>query len=63
MRVSVDPNDQGFHPRGPQYIVTLNGKVVPHAVTADEELGLVHVGILGEKLRVLQGVVKIASVH
>lgn len=63
MRVSFDPDDQGFHPGRAQFAVTLDGKLMPHAVTADEELGLVHVLTAGPETAVLRGRVKIESLH
>jgi hypothetical protein len=67
MRVSCDPKDQGFSPHFNQFIPTLNGLAMPHAVTADEELGIVRVmGRLSngdEVEQVLFGMVKIERLH
>lgn len=67
VRISADPRDQGFSPAHYQFRATLNGMPVPHALTADEELGLVRVvtnGGNGEAVEhVLFGRVRIERVH
>ena len=70
MRISCDPNDHGFHPGAHpgtldflRFIVTLDGEPMPHAVTADEELGIVHIVHGTGRLIVLRGNVKIKSIH
>jgi hypothetical protein len=63
MRISADPSDMGFHPQASRFLVTLNGKPVPHARTADEELGLVHVWQENAPDRTLAGDVKIERLH
>lgn len=41
MRISVEPGDTGYQDDTRNIEVTLNGIVVEHVITADEELGFV----------------------
>jgi len=67
MRISCDPGDQGFTPAHAQFIATLDGMAMPHAVMADEELQMIR--IVGRTPcgsvidQVLFGRVKIERVH
>jgi hypothetical protein len=64
MRISCDPDDQSYHPGSGRFIAMLNGSAVPHAITADEELGLVHVVADDEgNTSVLFGRVTIERLH
>lgn len=63
MRLSADRNDPGYHPNTEAFIVTLDGKPMLYAVTADEELGLVHIGQSCGHEVILRGDVKIVLVH
>ena len=67
MRVSCDQGDQGFTPAHDRFIATLNGTPVPHAITADEELGLVRVVDRDRRGNIFEhalfGLVKIERLH
>lgn len=64
MRISCNPDDQGFMPESMRHhLVTLNGKPMPHAITADEELGLIWVFSNEGIADVLSGLVKIETLH
>jgi hypothetical protein len=58
MRISADQTDPGFGNRA-KFAVTLNGKPEPWAITADEELGTVHIGNEFGQVRIERGVVRI----
>jgi hypothetical protein len=64
MRISIDRDDPGYMPEGLRWrMPTLNGKPMPHAVTADEELGLIYVFQEEGPPKFLQGEVKLETIH
>lgn len=67
MRISIDREDQGYSPAPQNFGVTFNGKPVIGAITADEELGILHIAEHDARgdivVRVLLGTVKIERVH
>ena len=52
MRVSIDENDIGYCANYQRINITLDGKMVKHAITADEELGEVTCYLLDEHGRI-----------
>lgn len=58
MRISVDRDDPGFCNTA-RFVVTLDGRPELHAITADEELGTVHIGDEFGRVRIERGIVRI----